>query len=213
MIHSWFYAILQAVRINFPSIRLVPVGDFNQLAPVCDEWSGDYESSSILHYLCNGNRMRLTHCRRSNSVLFDACANINFVETSSFPMNALAKINLAYTHLTRIRVNNTCMINFCNNAETKCIPRNLSDPKSQLIIMYVDLPLVCYKTKREKKRVILANSEIWLVRSMGEITVVLQLWKPGQEHLEYNLEPGFMARGRWESNPRRPKDLGSRTGI
>jgi hypothetical protein len=175
MVHSHLYGIFQAVRRNFPSVRLFMVGDFRQLAPVCDTWSGDYAASSSLHWLCGGNRMELTQCRRSDRVLFDAYMQADSLDIARFPVRTLAKLHVAYTHKTRTEVNERCMQAFRGDSETRLVVADPSDPeRSQDITLYVGLPLVCWKTKRDKRQVSLANSEIWLVKTLGDITLCLQ---------------------------------------
>jgi ATP-dependent exoDNAse (exonuclease V) alpha subunit len=175
MMHSYLYGVFQSVRCNFPSIRLFLVGDFRQLEPVLDTWTGDYQASSSLHWLCDGNRMELTQCRRSDRVLFDAYMNVSTLDIKQFPVVSLSKLHVAYTHKTRKTVNEQCMQAFRGDSETRLVDADPSDPeRSQDITLYVGLPLVCWKTKREKRVVVLANSEIWFVTALGAIQLTIQ---------------------------------------
>lgn len=80
MLPSTTYALLQEVRHMCAHLRMYMIGDFRQLGPIDDPWKGsDYKGSSALHYLCNGNRVQLSHCRRSDSDLFRAYMNADDV--------------------------------------------------------------------------------------------------------------------------------------
>jgi len=50
---------------------------------------------------------------------------------------------------------------------TRRIPAAADDPRSQEMTLFVGMPLVCWKSKKEKTKVILANSKMWLA-SEGE---------------------------------------------
>lgn len=173
MMHSWLYGLFHAVRRAFPALRLVLVGDFKQLLPVLDVWSGDYKASTALHHLCDGNRLHLTHCRRSDRTLFDLYMAADDVPPALFPVTELTWLHVAYTHRTRIAVNAECMRAFAP-AGAVLVPRQPLDPRSQDMALFVTMPLVCHKTKLVKGKVAFANSEIWIVTGFGDDTVQLQ---------------------------------------
>jgi hypothetical protein len=174
MMHSWTYALFHAVRCCFPSLRLYLVGDYNQLAPVLDCWSGDYSASTTLYYLCDGNTLNLTHCRRSDRVLFDAYMAVDTVDPARFPVTSQTELHLAFTHKTRICVNEECMQAYSLQSDTRLVPADAENPASQDILLYEGLPLVCWKTKKSKGVAVLANSEIWFVVKYDDETISLQ---------------------------------------
>ena len=138
---------LGASHIPFHSRLLV--GDFKQLEPVLDVWKGDYKGSSALHHLCDGNRLQLSHCRRSDRTLFDLYMSADDVDPAQFPVSEVTQLNVAYTHSTRKRVNAKCMREFSQEAEeSRVIPANPKDHKSQDMTLFVG---VCWKTKKEKR--------------------------------------------------------------
>ena len=57
---------------------------------------------------------------------------------------------------------------------TRRIPAAADDPRSQEMTLFVGMPLVCWKSKEEKTKVILANSEMWLVAELGEEKIMLR---------------------------------------
>ena len=73
MMELEFYNLFCLIKRAFPSIKFIIAGDFGQLPPVDDKWTGDYETSPALNMLCGGNRIKLTKCRRSDDVLFKLC--------------------------------------------------------------------------------------------------------------------------------------------
>ena len=178
MMHSWYYGLFHSVRRMFPVIRMFFIGDFKQLAPVCDVWDGDYAASSALHHLCDGHRLHLSHCRRSDDTLFRMYMDDDYRSLPGrLPVTELTRLHLAYLHHTRIDENARCMEAFSQGAATKVVPKDPQDPKSQDITLFEGMPLVCYKTKKEKGHVVLAHSEIWLVAELGDDDKVTLLRK------------------------------------
>ena len=113
MLTSDVYAVLQEVRRVCPALHIYMVGDFRQLKPIKDVWSGsDYAGSSSLHYLCDGNRVQLSHCRRSDRALFDAYMNADAFDVHNHLPPTLTRLHLAYKHETRKKVNEQCMQEF-----------------------------------------------------------------------------------------------------
>ena len=55
-----------------PNLKFIIAGDFGQLLPVKDRVEGcDYKGSHALWELCNGQRLQLSNCRRSDQRLFN----------------------------------------------------------------------------------------------------------------------------------------------
>ena len=113
-----FNELFNYIRRSFQKIKFIITGDFGQLPPVNDTWSGDYKNSPALWLLCGGNRIQLTKCRRSDDELFQLCKNSN-INITQFTPTEKTYLNIAYTHKTRMRVNNECMERYLN--ETKNI--------------------------------------------------------------------------------------------
>jgi hypothetical protein len=51
--------------------KLIISGDFNQLDVINDLQKYNYKDASILKELCDNNILKLTNCRRANSILFN----------------------------------------------------------------------------------------------------------------------------------------------
>jgi len=52
-------------------LKFIIAGDARQIPSVCDRVMFDYLNSRTLHELCDGNRLLLNECRRSDKELFD----------------------------------------------------------------------------------------------------------------------------------------------
>ena len=78
-----------------------------------DDWSGDYENSSAVHYLCDGNKLLLYKCRRANEggeELFDLYKSVMDGKEDKSTVDMLkdkpeidTELNIAFTHKTRKR--------------------------------------------------------------------------------------------------------------
>ena len=74
MMSEKFYKFFITLKRMRPDIQFIISGDFSQLLPVNDRIKNcDYENSSALHELTNGNRLVLTTCRRSDSTVYNIC--------------------------------------------------------------------------------------------------------------------------------------------
>ena len=90
--------------------KLIISGDFNQLDVINDLQKYNYKDSSILKELCDNNILKLTNCRRSNSILFNLIQfdNIPNLEKSVFS-NKETEINICWSNETRKFVNDKYM--------------------------------------------------------------------------------------------------------
>ena len=183
MLCAQFYQLLILIKRTFQDMKFIIIGDFRQLAPVCDTWSGtDYKGSAALFSLCGGNRVQLTKCRRADDVLFNLCKDISQVDISDFPVTEKTYLNLAYRHSTRIRVNRDCQIRFLeNHTEYLFIPKDDKNKKTQDVMLCVGTPIVCFKTS---KKMDILNSERFTVESWSEETIVIT---DGDREVEFKV--------------------------
>ena len=79
-----FYQLFILIKRAFKNIKFIIAGDFSQLPPVKDNWTGDYENSPAMFNLCSGNKINLTTCRRSDSELYDLCLDVNSIGIKRF---------------------------------------------------------------------------------------------------------------------------------
>ena len=184
MMCEMFYQLFIMIKRTFPVIKFIIIGDFRQLAPVCDTWSGtDYKNSAALFSLCKGNRFQLTKCRRSDSILFDLCKNVKMVNVSQFPVKKLTYLNLAYKHSTRIAVNHKCMERFLSETGSDYIeiPKDVKNPKTQDVKLCVGMPLIAHTTN---KKMDVLSSERFVANTISEKTIVVS---EGDREVEVKL--------------------------
>ena len=100
-----FYQLFIMIKRSFSHLKFIIVGDFDQLKPVKDTWTGNYKYSGGLYDLCDGNRIQLTICKRSCEKLFNVCKNVDDINISDYPVVEKTNLNIAFTHQTRKRIN------------------------------------------------------------------------------------------------------------
>jgi len=109
MVPEMFYKFFLTMKRMKPSIKFIIAGDFRQLLPVKDRVKDcDYKNSTALNELCDGNRLQLSKCRRSDDTLHNMCKNVGRVKESDFN-NEWTTRHLAFTHKTKMWVNERMM--------------------------------------------------------------------------------------------------------
>jgi len=177
MMRSEFYAFFCYVQRVHPKLRFVIGGDFGQLPPVKDVWSGDYENSMALYSLCGGNRLRLTKNKRSDPQLFKICGDVDFVDIYKYPASEDTYLNIAFTHETRKKVNTQCMERFLqreisDDDDRIFLPANPRNPKTQDITLAVGMPIVAHTTYKKKSENGFMNSEMFYVQIIKGDTII-----------------------------------------
>ena len=104
-----FYQLFILIQRSFESLKFIICGDFDQLPPVQDSWTGDYKNCHALLQLCSKNRIQLTQCKRSDDILFNICKNVQIINKHDYPVKKFTYKNIAYTHNTRMHINEKCM--------------------------------------------------------------------------------------------------------
>jgi ATP-dependent exoDNAse (exonuclease V) alpha subunit len=111
MVQEIFYKFFIYLQRAVPNLKFIIAGDFNQLLPVKDRIHNcNYKNILALHELCNGNKLILTKCRRSDDTLFNMLLpeNINKITKSTFG-NIFTDRHISFTNAKRIEVNNIMM--------------------------------------------------------------------------------------------------------
>ena len=94
-----------------PEPKFIRVGDFEQLPPVqCRFRNTSFKDFSALWELCDGNKLTLTICRRSDDTLFNMVApdNISKIQKTSFG-NKFTDRHVSYTNAKRTPANGHMM--------------------------------------------------------------------------------------------------------
>ena len=144
-----FYQLFTLIRRSFPSIKFIIAGDFGQLPPVNDSWQDDYENSPAMHSLCDGQRIKLSTCRRSDKELFDLYRSVQTIDITQFKPTQDTCLNLAYTHETRIKVNNQCMKRYLRSNPGIAIPKDTKNSKRQNVKLSKVMPIIAHTTNKK----------------------------------------------------------------
>ena len=160
------------IKRALPHIKFVISGDFGQLPPVNDSWTGIYENSEALWFLCDGNTLKLTDYRRGDKELFLLCKDVENVNVNNFKPKQHRYLNLAYTHHTRIRVNNECMKRYLNETrkESVFISRDTRNEKTRHANLCVGMPVIAHTTD---KKLNVLNFQKFIVKQIKDNKIIL----------------------------------------
>ena len=111
MMSEIFYKYFIVLKRMRPDITFIIGGDFAQLLPVKERIAHcDYKESIALFELCDGQRLQLTKCRRSDDKLFNMLLpeNINKIKIEDFT-HIYADRHISFTNKKRIQINKYMM--------------------------------------------------------------------------------------------------------
>lgn len=172
-----FYTLFIMIKRSLPNIKFIISGDFGQLPPVKDSWTGDYETSVGLWSLCDGNKIHLTEYKRGDKELFSLLVNIRKGDLSSvnvddFKPTQETYLNIAYTHWTRKRVNNDCMERFILEKKKPYIIINCDskNAKTQDVKLCETMPVIAHKTN---KKLNIINSESYTITTIKDNKITM----------------------------------------
>ncbi len=118
MLQEKIYKFLLMIKKVKPHVKFIISGDYNQLKPVADRISPDYNYSRkpAIYELCNFNQVKSTKCRRADDTLFNLIKfdNIPNLTPTDFKMSSHITeydVHLCYTNKLRIRIN-TALMNY-----------------------------------------------------------------------------------------------------
>ena len=144
MIRKIFYSIFLSIKQTYPKINFIFAGDLvNQLLPFNDRADFDFVNNPALYYLCNGNELNLSMCRRSDGKVYKLAMDVMNLKTSDFP-HVEQKVSICYTNRKRIEVNDMWMDRTLRKNKKKHmkIPKLKDDPNSQDMKVFVGLPII-----------------------------------------------------------------------
>ena len=167
MLREVFYRFLTLLKRYQPKLKFIMIGDFDQLKPVKDLYHGSYQFSPALHQLCDGNRIVLERCRRSDAALFAVYdgerRGTKEVQLAQFPYVSHTSLNIAYTHETRKKINHECMNRYAGKQFLAC-GRRLTHAKTQEVKIFPTMRVVSYRNTDE-----LYNNQLLTVESIDMI--------------------------------------------
>jgi ATP-dependent exoDNAse (exonuclease V) alpha subunit len=183
MMSEMFYKFFIVLKRMMPEIKFIIAGDFAQLLPVKDRIEDcNYKDSMALHELCDGNRLQLTKCRRSDATLFNMLLheNINNIKRKDFK-SQMTNRHIAFTNKKRMEINKLMMDQTIKNKKVKALelPGLEYDPNSQDVKLCPGMPVIA---RKNTKLLHIYNNETFTIKTIrikeNEITVEDE----GREH-------------------------------
>jgi len=167
MMSEMFYKFFIVLKRMVPHIKFIIAGDFAQLLPVKDRIEHcNYKNSMALHELCDGNRLELTKCRRSDATLFNMLLpeNINNIKRKDFK-NKMTNRHISFTNKKRIEINKIMMDQTIKIKKVKGLEfKKLSyDPNSQDIKICTGMPVIARKNSKELN---IFNNETFTIKEI-----------------------------------------------
>ena len=176
-----FFIVLKRMR---PDIKFIIAGDFAQLLPVKDRVEGcDYKNSLALNELCDGNRLELTKCRRSDATLYNMLLpeNINNIQKSSFK-NKMTNRHICFTNEKRIQINKLMMDQEIKRKKAKALelPGLSYDQNSQDVRLCAGMPVIARKNNKELN---IFNNETFTIKEIRrkEDVIIVEDYGKSQE--------------------------------
>jgi Zn finger protein HypA/HybF involved in hydrogenase expression len=172
MVKEVFYKFLLALKKIKVQSKFLLCGDFEQLLPVNDRVVCNYKNSPALLELCDGNRLELLKCRRSDDTLFNLCKNASRVNKSEFN-NKMASKHLVFTNEKRIEINKLMMEkNGKKNKEKAITLSKLGyDDNSQDVTLFPRVPIIA---KISDKSLNISNNQMFTVHNVTNESIYIQ---------------------------------------
>ena len=172
------------VKQEFKDIKIILLGDFNQLPPVENE-NRSYENSLMLKELSDFNRITLTKCVRGDDAVFKA--GLQVLSDGEIPSTVsmrrkISQINLCFTNKMRKYINSVFMKKNQDKIHLKItdyIDEKI-DEKSNLQndhIAFDGEPVIAIINNKKENYY---NSEKYTVKKIGPTEIIL-LGEPNEE--------------------------------
>jgi ATP-dependent exoDNAse (exonuclease V) alpha subunit len=167
MMPEMFYKFFIVLKRMRPDIKFIIAGDFAQLLPVKDRVENcDYKNSLALHELCDGNRLQLLKCRRSDATLFNMLLpdNINKIQKTDFK-NSMTSRHICFTNKKRLEINKMMMEQFIKKKKVKGLfLKGLDyDNNSQDITICAGMPVISRKNNKDLN---IYNNETYTIKEI-----------------------------------------------
>jgi len=175
MAQEIFYRFFVYLNRVVPETKFVMAGDFAQLLPVRDRIADCcYKGSIALHELCDGQRLQLTKCRRSESVLFDMLQpdKIGEVRPEDFKRGFTDR-RLTLTNRRRIEINARMMELYIKRKKRK--PKTFEklpyDKNSQRMDLLPGMPVI---SRRNNKDSGVCNNELFVIKTITDEIITIK---------------------------------------
>ena len=175
MVQEIYYRFFIYLNRANPNIKFIIAGDFEQLSPVKDRVKKcDYKNSLALHELCDGNKLQLTKCRRSDDTLFNMLLpeNINNITKNTFG-NHFTERHISFTNAKRIEINKRMMDQVVR--QKKKMPLRLNkldyDQNSQNVELLAGMPIIA---RINAKDFDICNNELFTITKINKEFIFIQ---------------------------------------
>ena len=167
-----FFIMLKKMR---PDIKFIIAGGFEQLLPVKDRVENcNYKDSAALFELCDGHRLQLTKCRRSDDVSFNMLLpdNIEKIKREDFN-NMMTDRHLSFTNDKRIAINDMMMLKYIkqkNHMPTTNFSKLSHDKNSQDMRLLPGMPIIA---RKNSKKLNIFNNETFTIKEIRKTKGVI----------------------------------------
>jgi 5-methylcytosine-specific restriction protein A len=167
MMSEVFYKYFIVFKRMRPDIKFIIAGDFAQLLPVKERIENcDYKNSIALHELCDGNRLQLSKCRRSDDTLFNMLlpGSIEKLTKGNFA-NTFTDRHICHTNKKRISINNLMMTKAKQKAKKEGLKFNklAYDDNSQDVELFANMPIISRKNSKDLN---IVNNETFTIKAI-----------------------------------------------
>jgi len=171
MVQEIFHQFFIYLKRAIPELKFIIVGDFEQLPPVkCRLGNRIFEDSRALYELCDGNKLTLTVCRRSDDTLFNMVAPgiISKIQKTSFG-NKFTDRHLAYTNAKIIQINKQMVDIYVKRKKQKPLelPKLNYDKNSQEVKLLTGTPIIAGINNKMND---IYNNELFTIKSIDKIS-------------------------------------------
>jgi ATP-dependent exoDNAse (exonuclease V) alpha subunit len=172
MVKEIFYKVFMMIKKKRPDVKFIMVGDYNQLEVVKDRVEDcDYENSLALFEICDGNKLSLLKCRRSNDELFNLTKFETIGDLKATQFNrAFTKRHICFTNKKRIEINSIMMKQYKEElekqkkkAEPVYIKKLTYDPNSQDVALLAGMPIIA---RINNQAMGIANNESFVIKEV-----------------------------------------------
>ena len=167
MVHEMFYKYFITIKKLKPNLKFIIAGNFDQLLPVKDRAEFEYQDSVALYDLCDGLKLNLTKCRRSDDICFNKCSpnNIPNLSKSDFE-NKFTTRHLSYTNQTRKCINKKMMderVAIKKGKKSLSLDKLHYDSNSQDVRLLAGTPIIARVNKADMD---IYNNECYIIKEI-----------------------------------------------
>jgi len=163
-------------------ITFLLLGDEKQCPPVEEEDIDNYFNHPAVKYLCNYNRNVLDVRKRYDEKLYNILKDVKKVDVKKFGEEENDR-NICYFNATRIRVNKKLNDKYKKEGDL-FICEDANDEYTQDMYVYVGLPVIAKKSKRDGEELLFANSETFVVGNISDEVISVWNERPNDESIK-----------------------------